>query len=76
MCSLQSSVISYELKLYFRRPFCFRIDDCKDKIRGVLKGRLPPDKDLKKEMTQALRSFYVMYLCVNDYKRGIVIAIL
>ncbi|XP_030533832.1 DNA repair protein RAD50 isoform X1 [Rhodamnia argentea] len=32
------------------------IDDCKDKIRGVLKGRLPPDKDLKKEMTQALRA--------------------
>ncbi|KAJ7015717.1 hypothetical protein NC653_004881 [Populus alba x Populus x berolinensis] len=23
------------------------IDECKDKIRGVLKGRLPPDKDLK-----------------------------
>ncbi|KAF8028011.1 hypothetical protein BT93_E0810 [Corymbia citriodora subsp. variegata] len=32
------------------------IDDCKDRIRGVLKGRLPPDKDLKKEMTQALRA--------------------
>lgn len=32
------------------------IDDCKDKFRGVLKGRLPPDKDLKKEMTQALRA--------------------
>ncbi|KAI3424599.1 Zinc-hook domain-containing protein [Psidium guajava] len=32
------------------------IDDCKDKIRGVLKGRLPPDKDLKKEITQALRA--------------------
>ncbi|CAN1835317.1 DNA repair protein RAD50 [Linum perenne] len=28
----------------------------KDKIRGVLKGRLPSDKDLKKEVTQALRA--------------------
>ncbi|KAJ4846048.1 DNA repair protein rad50 [Turnera subulata] len=32
------------------------IDEYKDKIRGVLKGRLPPDKDLKKEITQALRA--------------------
>ncbi|KAJ7957253.1 DNA repair protein RAD50 [Quillaja saponaria] len=32
------------------------IDDYKDRIRGVLKGRLPPDKDLKKEITQALRA--------------------
>ncbi|XP_061992720.1 DNA repair protein RAD50 isoform X1 [Rosa rugosa] len=31
------------------------IDDYKDRIRGVLKGRLPPDKDLKSEITQALR---------------------
>ncbi|CAN1334274.1 DNA repair protein RAD50 [Linum perenne] len=30
------------------------IDEYKDKIRGVLKGRLPSDKDLKKEVTQAL----------------------
>ncbi|KAL1221197.1 DNA repair protein RAD50 [Cardamine amara subsp. amara] len=32
------------------------IDECKDKIRGVLKGRLPPEKDMKKEIVQALRS--------------------
>ncbi|CAA7027279.1 unnamed protein product [Microthlaspi erraticum] len=32
------------------------IDECKDKSRGVLKGRLPPEKDLKKEIVQALRS--------------------
>ncbi|ESQ51785.1 hypothetical protein EUTSA_v10016151mg [Eutrema salsugineum] len=32
------------------------LDECKDKIRGVLKGRLPPEKDLKKEIVQALRS--------------------
>jgi hypothetical protein len=38
--------------------FFSRIDECKDKIRGVLKGRLPPDKDLKKEITQTLRLFY------------------
>ncbi|OVA03774.1 DNA repair protein Rad50 [Macleaya cordata] len=30
------------------------IDEHKEKIRGVLKGRLPFDKDLKKEITQAL----------------------
>lgn len=32
------------------------IDEYKDKIRDVLKGRLPPDRDLKKEITQALRA--------------------
>ncbi|CAN0875270.1 DNA repair protein RAD50 [Linum grandiflorum] len=32
------------------------IDEYKDKIRGVLKGRLPSDKDLKREVTQALRA--------------------
>ncbi|KAI4378799.1 hypothetical protein MLD38_016230 [Melastoma candidum] len=37
------------------------IDDCKDRVRGVLKGRLPADKDLKKEVTQALRSVNVEY---------------
>lgn len=43
--------------LFLTDVFClfFRMDDCKDRIRGVLKGRLPPDKDLKKEITQALR---------------------
>ncbi|KAL2332609.1 hypothetical protein Fmac_013822 [Flemingia macrophylla] len=32
------------------------IDDQKDKIRKVLKGRVPLDKDMKKEVTQALRA--------------------
>ncbi|KAJ0261961.1 DNA repair protein RAD50 [Hirschfeldia incana] len=32
------------------------IDECKDKIRGALKGRLPLEKDMKKEILQALRS--------------------
>lgn len=32
------------------------MDEHKDKIRGVLKGRLPLDKDLKKEITQAQRA--------------------
>lgn len=32
------------------------IDECKDRIRGVLKGRLPPEKDMKREIVQALRS--------------------
>ncbi|GAB2295676.1 DNA repair protein rad50 [Dionaea muscipula] len=32
------------------------MDDHKEKIRGILKGRLPSDKDLKKEITQALRA--------------------
>ncbi|KAK1591171.1 hypothetical protein Q3G72_003298 [Acer saccharum] len=37
------------------------IDDYKDKIRGVLKGRLPPEKDLKKEITQALRALVMEF---------------
>lgn len=32
------------------------MDDNKDKIKGVLKGRLPSDKDLKNEITQAQRA--------------------
>ncbi|KAJ1696950.1 hypothetical protein LUZ63_005462 [Rhynchospora breviuscula] len=32
------------------------VDEHKDKIRGVLKGRLPSDKDLKKEISQAFGS--------------------
>lgn len=37
------------------------IDDYKDRIRGVLKGRVPPDKDLKREITQALRAVQMEY---------------
>lgn len=39
-----------------KKKFTKIMDENKDKIRGVLKGRLPQDKDLKKEITQALRS--------------------
>lgn len=33
----------------------FRIDEFKDRIRVVLKGRFPPEKDVKKEVIKALR---------------------
>lgn len=45
------------------------IDDYKDRIRGVLKGRLPPDKDLRKEVTQALRSIEVEFDDLNIKSR-------
>lgn len=32
-----------------------RMDEIKDRVKGVLKGRLPPDKDLKSGIGQALR---------------------
>ncbi|XP_027334431.1 DNA repair protein RAD50 [Abrus precatorius] len=41
------------------------IDDQKDKIRKVLKGRLPPDKDVKKEITQALKTVGAEYDDLN-----------
>ncbi|XP_058759511.1 DNA repair protein RAD50 [Vicia villosa] len=37
------------------------IDGQKDKIRRVLQGRIPPDKDVKKEITQALRTVAAEY---------------
>ncbi|CAJ2668179.1 unnamed protein product [Trifolium pratense] len=37
------------------------IDDQKDKIRRVLKGRIPSDKDLKKEITQSSRAVVAEY---------------
>ncbi|XP_074357274.1 DNA repair protein RAD50 [Apium graveolens] len=37
------------------------IDEFKDRIRGVLKGRLPPDKDVKKEVIRALRVLELEY---------------
>lgn len=37
------------------------IDEFKDRIKGVLKGRLPPDKDVKKEVIQALRALELEY---------------
>lgn len=41
------------------------IDEHKNKIRGVLKGRLPLDKDLKKEVTQAQRALTTEYDDLN-----------
>ncbi|XP_021291599.1 DNA repair protein RAD50 [Herrania umbratica] len=37
------------------------IDEYKDRIRGVLKGRVPTDKDLKREIIQALRSLQMEF---------------
>ncbi|KAL6582060.1 hypothetical protein OROMI_006074 [Orobanche minor] len=34
------------------------VDECKERIRGVLKGRIPPDKDLKNEIVQVQRVFF------------------
>ncbi|XP_024985051.1 DNA repair protein RAD50 isoform X2 [Cynara cardunculus var. scolymus] len=45
------------------------IDEYKSKIRGVLKGRLPLDKDLKKEVTQALRALTIEYDDLNSKSR-------
>lgn len=45
------------------------IDEYKDKIRGVLKGRFPPEKDLKKEITQALRAVGMEYDDLNSKSR-------
>ncbi|KAI3850605.1 hypothetical protein MKX03_011424 [Papaver bracteatum] len=42
------------------------IDDHKDKIRGMLKGRLPSDKDLKKEITQAVGTLKKEYDDLNS----------
>jgi len=39
------------------------VDENKDKIKGILKGRLPADKDLKKEITQALRLLQAFCMC-------------
>ncbi|XP_054820510.1 DNA repair protein RAD50 isoform X2 [Prosopis cineraria] len=41
------------------------IDDHKDNVRRVLKGRVPSDKDLKKEITQAARSAGVEFDDIN-----------
>ncbi|CAK7328402.1 unnamed protein product [Dovyalis caffra] len=45
------------------------IDEYKDKIRGVLKGRLAPDKDLKKEITQTLRALGLEFDDLNMKSR-------
>lgn len=45
------------------------MDDYKDKLRGVLKGRLPADKDLKKEITQALSALVTEFNSLNSKSR-------
>lgn len=45
------------------------VDEHKSKIKGVLKGRLPLDKDLKKEVTQALRALTTEYDDLNSKSR-------
>ncbi|XP_028772634.1 DNA repair protein RAD50 [Neltuma alba] len=45
------------------------IDDHKDKVRRVLKGRMPSDKDLKKEITQAARSVGIEFDDINAKSR-------
>ncbi|WVZ05499.1 hypothetical protein V8G54_018845 [Vigna mungo] len=44
-------------------------DDHKDKIRKVLKGRVPLDKDVKKEITEALRAVGVEFDDVKEKHR-------
>ncbi|KAL5542789.1 hypothetical protein UlMin_010499 [Ulmus minor] len=45
------------------------IDEYREKIRGVLKGRLPLDKDLKKEITQAMRAVTMEFDDLNNKSR-------
>ncbi|CAI9260748.1 unnamed protein product [Lactuca saligna] len=45
------------------------LDEHKNKIKGVLKGRLPLDKDLKKEVSQALRALTTEYDDLNSKSR-------
>ncbi|OMO96607.1 DNA repair protein Rad50 [Corchorus capsularis] len=59
--SIQSSPFSDEVALNLTNQIEVRIEEYKDKIRAVLKGRLPPDKDLKREISQALRTLQNEY---------------
>lgn len=43
-------------------PILSRVDECKERIRGVLKGRIPPDKDLKNEIIQVQRLLLLSFL--------------
>ncbi|EXB73671.1 hypothetical protein L484_026832 [Morus notabilis] len=45
------------------------LDEYREKIRGVLKGRLPPDKDLKREITHAMRSVTMEFDDLNNKSR-------
>ncbi|XP_022761845.1 DNA repair protein RAD50 isoform X2 [Durio zibethinus] len=56
MLSIKKRELEYKKKQHKRI-----IDEYKDRIRGVLKGRVPPDKDVKREITQALRATQMEY---------------
>ncbi|XAR48806.1 hypothetical protein NMG60_11031756 [Bertholletia excelsa] len=45
------------------------MDEYKDRIRGVLKGRLPSEKDLKKEIAQVLRALGMEFDDLNSKSR-------
>lgn len=45
------------------------MDEIRDRVKGVLKGRLPPDKDLKKEIGQALRALGMEFDDLNSKSR-------
>ncbi|GFQ04279.1 DNA repair protein rad50 [Phtheirospermum japonicum] len=42
------------------------VDECKERIKGVLKGRIPPDKDLKNDVIQVQSSLRKEY---NDLEK-------
>ncbi|GMH20274.1 hypothetical protein Nepgr_022115 [Nepenthes gracilis] len=52
-----------------KKKFKKIMDEYKDKIRGILKGRLPLDKDLKREIAQALRTTGMEFDDLNSKSR-------
>ncbi|XP_058201375.1 DNA repair protein RAD50 [Rhododendron vialii] len=45
------------------------MDEIRDRVKGVLKGRLPPDKDLKNEIGKALRALGMEFDDLNSKSR-------
>ncbi|KAE8702995.1 Ribosomal protein L6 family protein [Hibiscus syriacus] len=63
----QQEVFAIDQKIKLMALLLFsRIEEYKDRIRVVLKGRVPPDKDLKREVTQALRVLLVFMMIKSD----------
>jgi hypothetical protein len=61
-------VVTHSLFILLKKPFNFwivkcRVNEHKDKIRRVLRGRLPSEKDMKKEINQAF--WFVIVTLVN-----------
>ncbi|KAF7150516.1 hypothetical protein RHSIM_Rhsim02G0061900 [Rhododendron simsii] len=46
-----------------------KMDEIRDRVKGVLKGRLPPDKDLKNEIGKALRALGMEFDDLNSKSR-------